>query len=64
MARYPRAIILLINKMPDKLTMQKIKNLGNFGAEILSQNSKFDPNEVDRIERLCAILGRAHDLIN
>lgn len=53
MASFPRAIVILINKVPDKTTLSKIKTLGENGKEILKQNSKFDSFDIEKVERLC-----------
>jgi hypothetical protein len=50
MASYPRAIVLLINKIPSKEMMNKIKSLDENGKELLSQNSKFEHTDIEKAE--------------
>jgi hypothetical protein len=64
MASYPRAIVLLINKVPSKELMSKIKQLDGNGKELLSQNSKFEHTDIEKAEQLCSLMCRCHDLIN
>ena len=64
LSNYPRAIVILINKRPGKELMKKIRELKGFGADLLTENSKFEPLDIENVEQLSAIMGRAHDVIN
>ena len=44
------AIVILINKRPGKELMKKIRELKGFGADLLTENSKFEPLDIENVE--------------
>lgn len=64
MAAYPRCVVMLINKMPDPQTMQKVRRLEEHAEELLKSNSKFEPDDVKKLEMMCSVMGRCHDVVN
>jgi hypothetical protein len=50
LSNYPRAIVILINKRPGKELMKKIRELKGFGADLLTENSKFEPLDIENVE--------------
>jgi hypothetical protein len=44
--------------------MQKVRKLEDHSVELLKQNSKFEPSDVEKLEAMCSVMGRVHDVVN
>lgn len=67
LARHPRAVVLLINKVPNAETKQKLRILKDHPEEIeklVQKSTTFELQDVDKAMEVCSILGRCHHIIN
>jgi ribosome maturation protein Sdo1 len=62
LTNYPRAIIQLINRR--EIMPVTDEPISESVAQSLKDGMKFTQDDLERIERLAAILGRCHEMVN